>query len=110
VTEIYAVEVQRPWRQVAVPFSGLSADKLITTLKCRIIGWNFDEDTGSASATIDVYDGANTSGIRIARVDTPTGQSKDFTFSPPYYPTLGGIYINVTSGTISGTIYMEYQP
>lgn len=95
---------EQVWRVVSVPFTAITAGFSITTMDCRVLSYNFEESTGAASAVVDIYDGTNTGGIRLRRIALASGQSKEGSIDPPYVPTLAGLWINVTSGSVSGTI------
>lgn len=107
MTEVIIEAEVRRWRTVSIPFDGLTGGFLVTTLGCRVTRWNFDQPAGSTAAVVDVYDGTGTGGIRILRVDVPIASSAHGSLSPPYIPTLGGIYLDVSGGTVDGTITIE---
>lgn len=104
MTQPKVVVVEERWRVVSIPFDGLTAGKLITTMGCKFLSWNFDQPAGSTAAVIDVYDGTNANGIRILRVDLPIASSDHGSLDPPYQPSNGGLYLSVSGGTVDGTV------
>lgn len=99
---------ERPWRTVPVPFTALAGGLQIATIYCRVLSYNVEESTGSGAAVIDIYDGTSTGGIRLSRINLAAAESKEDSFDPPYMPAHGGLWINVTSGSVSGTVLIAF--
>jgi len=63
-----------------------------------------EETTGSAAARFELWDGAGTSGEYIGPWTLASGQSFDNAYPSHGIPFRSGIYLNVTSGSVAGSI------
>lgn len=84
----------------ATMFSVITGDVLLC-------GWSFKETTGSAPATVLILDGADTTGQRLIDITLLAGQSRyDDAPFPGIYCTRG-VFINIGSGSVQGTIFVR---
>lgn len=98
-----AIDLARPTRPLAYPpntdFGGLAI----------LFGYAIKESTGLASAELDIYDGSfATSTVYIPLPLTP-GQAVIDWFGPNGIQMQQGIYTNVASGSIVGSIFVAYD-
>lgn len=98
------VEEVRQWRVVPVPFTDVTTSVQITTMQCRVLSYNLQESSGTAAAQVDIIDGTSTTGIRLARINLATSESKEGDFDPPYVPSSGGLFVYVRAGSVTGTV------
>ncbi len=89
-----------------VPFTNLAASGLLFGGAVLLGGWALKEATGAAPAEIAFLDGADTTGILTAPITLGAGQSRaDLT--PGWGVTmLGGLWITVVSGSVTGAAWV----
>lgn len=90
---------------IAIPVAALSAFAQISQRPCRLYGWSFLETTGAAPATLDLIDGGNASGASLSPFSLTAGQSTRDWLGKPGLLVQSGLSINVSSGTVRGTIW-----
>lgn len=72
----------------------------------QVIGWSIVETTGTAGATIRLWDGVANEGSVIVRIDLNANESTRDRGGPPGIQCVsGGIYLQVVSGSVEGVIY-----
>lgn len=69
-----------------------------------IVGQIMVETTGSAGAAYDLYDGNGTGGQAIGPWTLLASQSFDNTYTLYGLPFFNGLYMNVTSGSVRGSV------
>lgn len=70
----------------------------------RIVYRAVKESTGAALAEVDLYDGSNATGILIEPVTLIANESARDWFMPGGVEFDNGLFVNVTSGTVSASI------
>lgn len=88
------------------PIATTTADAQPFTGACLLRGWSFRETTGSAAASLIIYDGPAAAGQIVAAIDLLASEStRD-------YPPGNGImirttpFVDVTGGSIQGSLWL----
>ena len=106
VTAVELAVFLDPARHVSWTLS--SAGKLVCGFSARVMGWTMVETTGSAAATVNVYDGADTSGEIALPIKIGQGGSSTDWFGPNGILFKNAVYVNVASGAAQGTIFYNH--
>lgn len=71
-----------------------------------LLGWSIAETTGTAGATIRLFDGANASGEQFTRINLQANESVRDWFIPKGIRCFTGrIFLQVISGSVEGVVY-----
>lgn len=71
-----------------------------------LYGWAIRETSGSATAQLDIYNGAQASGDDIISIALAAGQSTREWFGPQGLELQIGYYPNLVSGAITGSVFI----
>ena len=96
-------------RRVLLPFGELTAVQLAGTLPLvggsGCVTWHSTyETTGTAAASYALYDQGTSSGQQLAYVTLSAGQSTRDYVALHALPFLGGLWLDVVSGSVGGSI------
>jgi hypothetical protein len=106
VTAVELAVFLDPARHVSWTLNG--AGKLVCGFSARVMGWTIVETSGSAAATINIYDGADTTGeIALPIKIASAGSSTDW-FGPNGVLFRNAVYVNLASGQAQGTIFYNH--
>jgi hypothetical protein len=76
-------------------------------------GWvrriSLRETSGSAAAELEFYDGTNDAGALLDSISLSAGQSTRDYYRVGEYPYEGGLYLDVLSGTFTGTVVVQFH-
>lgn len=70
-----------------------------------LFGFAVRETSGMAAATVDLYDGADSTGTRAVPISLNTYESTSEFFGPQGVHFRSGLYV-VTSGAVAGSIFI----
>ena len=106
----YRLDVEEPWsRHVAWTLSGAGLARI--QFGAILMGWSATETTGAATAAVNLYDGADTSGVILLPIRLASGESAESWYGPGGIRFRNGVYINVASGAAQGALfYRHYRP
>jgi hypothetical protein len=90
-------------RPFALPST--SGGFLVASGAVYVLGWAFKESTGSAAASVDIYDGLGTGGVLIAPISLSSGESTRDYPPPPGIECRQGCYVNIASGGVVGSLW-----
>lgn len=76
----------------------LSGDSLLC-------GWSFAETTGTAGATLVLWDGSDTTGQQIAFVNLAAGETTRDTLPFPGIYCTRGLFVQVVTGSVQGVVW-----
>lgn len=94
----------KAWPQ-AFPLSSLTSGSQPVAGDTLVTGWALYETTGADLASCNIIDGNDANGTIVARVNLLAGQSvRDMTGILGLLFTVG-VYVQVLSGSIAGTIW-----
>ncbi|MGH7238947.1 MAG: hypothetical protein ACREHG_02655 [Candidatus Saccharimonadales bacterium] len=93
-------------RIVGVPFPATTATRLITSQGILLVGYAVEESTGAATARVEIINGSDENGISTIPVTLAIGGSVREYIPWPYIPLDGGIFIDVTAGSVAGTFFI----
>lgn len=65
-----------------------------------------EETTGSAAARFELWDGITTGGEYLGPWTLSESQSFDSSYPPHGLPFRAGVFLNVTSGSVAGVLYI----
>ena len=68
-------------------------------------GWGVLETTGTASATVEIWDGTDTTGQLVVPIALSSGQSARDWIGLDGIAMYAGMLINVVSGSVRGTLW-----
>lgn len=83
------------------------AGKVIAGFGVRLMGWTAAETSGSAGCTINIYDGADTSGGVVIPIKLASGQSSTDWYGPNGTLFRNGVYVDLASGQATGSIFFN---
>jgi len=89
-------------RNITIPAT--STDIPLYNMQGYVARVSFLETTGTSSATFNLWDGSGLGGQLIASFQLPAGQSVNIRFSPYDFPFDGGLFLDMTSGSIQGCV------
>lgn len=109
--EVLAVEVELYGRPVHhAEFDLSSAGQLLFGFSCDLIGWSIRNMSASTLATLDIYDGADTSG----KVTVPLALAANTTdtkwFGDSGIRFKNAVYVNVTAQECKGSLWFRRRP
>ena len=79
-----------------------TADKLIRSIPAKITGFSIG---ASAAAVVNIYDGTSNSGTIVFNVRIPINET--VMFANEGVLCNSGIYIDVVSGSVIGSVFVE---
>jgi hypothetical protein len=74
-----------------------------------IMGWGLLETTGAAAAVVEIYDGFDATAQLVVAVALTAGQSTRDWLGPNGILVTEGIFVNVISGTVRGTVWARLR-
>lgn len=84
----------------------ITGDESVSLAPANYYGFSFRETSGSASATVRIYDGDTAAGALLDSVQLSAGES-----AREFYATgvraQDGIYVDVVSGAVEGSVRVE---
>lgn len=94
------------WHPVnTLPFRLITASQPLFARECRLYGWSFVEDTDTDPASIELIDGGNANGALVVPITLSAGQSTRDWLGKPGLEVRSGLYLNVISGSVSGSVW-----
>lgn len=82
-----------------------SGNKPLLPFGVRLMGWTAAETSGSAACTINIYDGADTSGSIVLPVKLASGQSSTDWYGPNGIVFRNGVTVSMGAGASEGSIF-----
>lgn len=92
---------------IAVSMPATVAGNTFTMGPVRLMGWSLKETTGAATAAFELYDGNDVTGQSLAPVTLQANESIRDWFGATGIICERGLFINVTSGSVRGTLFMK---
>jgi len=71
-----------------------------------LLGWAFIETTGTAGASLTIFDGSNANGSIVAPISLTSGQSTRDWLGAPGLFAQRGLFVALNSGSIQGALYI----
>ena len=95
---------------MATPLPLPAASAVLESRRGLLAGWSFRETSGSATATLRLWNTTNASGVKVATVSINAGESTRDNLTTPV-ECEGGIYFELVSGAVEGSIwYVAQEP
>lgn len=91
---------------VAVPFTALAAGRALYNRDASLLAWAVKESTGTATAALTLFDGSGTGGVALVPLGLAAGESVRESFGPAGVPLAGGVFLDVTAGSVSGCLVL----
>jgi hypothetical protein len=99
--------VEEPWaRHVFWSLAGAGQARLAFAV--ILLGWSATETTGSATASVNIYDGTDSSGVILLPIRLASGESAEAWYGPGGIRFRNGVYINVASGAAQGALFYRH--
>lgn len=95
---------------VPISFAALTTTTKIVAGPARLMGWGIKETTGAATAACDVYDGSDATGQLAVPFTLLSNESVRDWLGPNGLLCVRGLFVNVTSGSVSGALWVEILP
>lgn len=92
---------------IATPSPAVSA--VLDSRGGQVVRTSFRETTGTASATVDLYDGTGTDGLWVDSIALSPGQSTRDYYLPGQYPYRTGLFLDVVSGSVRGAVTVHHE-
>jgi hypothetical protein len=90
---------------VPLPFPASNQSAALSSKREVIGGWTFRETTGAAPADMQLIDGSSNTGVIIAEITLSPGQSIRDVTGYLAVVCLRGIWVQVNSGTVRGSVW-----
>ena len=85
-------------------YSTFTTTKLIRNSRATVLGWCISNNGGGANV-IHIHDSIDGTGEIVFRVTMAAGETKTFASLP--VPFNNGVYVELVSGSVIGTIFVE---
>jgi hypothetical protein len=85
-----------------------AAGSALVVFAVDLYGWSLRNMSGAAAAVIDIYDGTDASGIPVFPLVIPANVTAEAWFGPNGVHMKNGVYANVTTGEIKGSILYKH--
>jgi hypothetical protein len=102
--ELEVTEHHARYRQFDL--SGTGA--LLLGFAVDVYGWSLKNPSTSTAADIDLYDGPDTSGVAALPVQIPNSTTDTKWFGPNGVRFHNGVYANVTTGEVKGSLFYRH--
>ena len=79
-----------------------TADKLVRSFPAKIKGFSIG---ASAASVVNIYDGTSSSGTLVFNIEIPQNETAMFANEGILFSA--GIYIDVVSGSVKGSVFVE---
>jgi len=89
------------------PIAATTIDLLVVGGASLLRGWSFVEPTGSAAASIELYDGTGVDGAYIVGITLDPGESTRDWLADGGIGCLVGLYLHVVSGEVQGATWVS---
>lgn len=83
------------------------ANQQVSTGKGRYRGFSIAETTGSATARVRIFDSTSAAGTVLEEVSLTANQSAREYYPDWSFAVVNGIYVQVVSGSVSGSVRFE---
>ena len=85
-------------------YVAFTADKLIRSSAALVKGFSIG---ASAASVVNIYDGTSSSGTLVFNIEIP--QNETAMFSIDGVPCNSGVYVDVVSGSVKGSVFVEQE-
>lgn len=92
---------------IPISFTALATGKVLAAGPARLLGWGLKETTGAAQAACDVYDGSDATGQLGVPFTLLSNESVRDWLGPNGILFERGVFVNVTAGSVSGSMWIE---
>ncbi len=92
------------WSEVRA--EAITGDESVTLAPANYYGFSLRETSGSAAATVRIYDGDTAAGALLDTIQLVAGESAR-EFYPGGVRAQEGIYVDVVSGAVEGSVRVE---
>jgi hypothetical protein len=89
---------------IPIPFAAAGAGVQVANGDWLLAGWTMVEATGAAPAVIELFDGTSTGGLSLGKRTLAANES--ITDQLPYLHCQRGLFLNVSAGSVTGTLYL----
>jgi hypothetical protein len=109
--EVVAVEVELYSRHVDhVEFDLTGVGKVVAGFSVDLLGWSIRNMSASTVATLDIYDGADTSGSVVVPLVLAANLTDTKWFGDAGVRFRNAVYLNATAQETKGTIWFRRRP
>ena len=91
----------------AIPLVTVTADTQLFTRQCYLRGWSIRENTGSAAAKLEFYDGLDANGTLLGALCLAQGTSDQANWSGGGIRCRIGLFVNVIAGSVRGAVFVR---
>jgi hypothetical protein len=90
----------------AIAAGGVNANRQMSAVDARLLGFSIRETTGAAAATIELRAGTDATGDLIIPINLGAGESAREWYGPDGVAFTGGLYLVRVAGTVDGSIWL----
>jgi hypothetical protein len=109
--EVVAVEVELYSRHVDhTEFDLTGAGAVVVGFAADLMGWTIRNMSGSTLATLDIYDGPDTSGKVVVPLALAANTTDTKWFGDAGVRFRNAVYLNVTAQEAKGSIWFRHRP
>ena len=105
-TEVELEVRQDPAHHVEWTLNGAAATVL--GFSVILMGWTATETTGSAGATVSIYDASDHVGVIVLPIKLASGESAEAWYGPNGIWWKNGVHINVSAGAAQGSVFYRH--
>jgi hypothetical protein len=91
----------------AIPLATVTTDTILISRQCYLRGWSLRENTGSADAHLEFYDGLDNTGTLLAAVDIVKATSDQANWTGGGIRCRIGLFVNVIAGSVRGAVFVR---
>lgn len=75
-----------------------------------LYGYSLQESTGLAGAQVNLFDGADTTGLRAIPIPLGPGMAAEDWFGPQGVHFRSGVFAQIATGAVVGSIFISDRP
>jgi hypothetical protein len=105
MSEPVTVEYAPVWARI-LPVAATASGFAISRTSEAVVGLALEETTGAASARAELIDGQDANGVSGIPITLSPGQSVRDDFGGLCLRFTRGVFLNVTSGTVHGSVWV----
>ena len=95
--------LERPVR--AIPVIAGAGSRVLTARRSVFTGWSLLESTGTAGASVELYNGQDATGTKVATIALSAGSADHEALGAGGVYCDAGLYLRVVSGSVTGSIW-----
>lgn len=92
---------------IPVSFPAITGGYTLVHTSADVCGWTIREATGTDTAQVELFDGADPTGVPLARLSIPAGHTSVVSTGFMGVRARAGVHVMVTSGLADGVVWVR---